>query len=178
MSSGRRFRSTANVLVAIFLTAGLILGIGLVVLGGGSDKAPAEAPKSSNSSTPTAPRRELPLDDLSAGALTKLTGLVFPTAMTDFLTAELEGGSQLDITFVMATELVADFVKASGLPKPAQDKRLILHSSPLWKLNPEEDTTLSSAQDDHGEVHRVVELLTNNETGADQVRARIVITPN
>ncbi len=115
---------------------------------------------------------------MSAGAVTKLTGLVFPAAMTNFLTAELEGGSQLDITFVMAADQVPDFVKSSGLPEPAQDKRLILHSSPLWKLNPDEDTTLSSAQDDHGDVHRVVELLTNKETGADHVRARIVITPN
>lgn len=115
---------------------------------------------------------------MGAAAVAKLTGLSFPVGMTDFLTAELEGGSQLDITFAMSSDEAPQFLKASGLPAPSPDKRLILHSSPLWKLNPDEDTTLTSAQNDHGEVHRVVELLTNEETGAGKIRARIVITPN
>ena len=107
-----------------------------------------------------------------------LTGLTFPPAMTDFLTAKLKGGSQLDITFVMDSNEASQFLSASALPAPTANKRLILHSSPLWKLTPEEGTTLSSTQDDHGQVHRVVELLSGEPIGANKIRARIVITPS
>ncbi|HTO01887.1 MAG TPA: hypothetical protein VL068_14555 [Microthrixaceae bacterium] len=177
MSERRRRRTTANVLVAIFLTAGLVLGTGLVVLGGDNDEPP---PPKNTAASPSSgePRPPLPLDDVGAAAVQELTGLSFPAEMTDFLTAKLQEGSQLDITFVMASDAAEEFVAASGLPEPTADKRLILHSSPLWKLTPDEGTKLTSTQDDHGQVHRVVEFLSGEPIGAGKVRARIVITPS
>lgn len=166
--------------MAIFLAAGLALGIGLVIIGGNEADTPAP-------STTTAPATEgdapastatpgvtLPLTDLSAAAVSQLTGLVFPADMTEFLTAKLDTDTQLDVTFVMPTASTAAFLADSGLPAPTADERLILHSSPLWKLNPDEGTTLSSTQGDAGGVRRVVELLGD---GSGTIRARIVITP-
>ncbi len=126
----------------------------------------------------TEPGGELDITDTGLESVAKLTGLVFPAGMTDYLSAELKDGkSQLDITFVMGADDVAGFLRDSGLPDPLANQRMILHSSPLWKLNPDEDLTVSGTQDDHGDVHRVVELLTNPDTGEGKVRARIVITP-
>ena len=175
-------RSRTNGLIAIILTAGLVLGIGLIVLGGEEPSATDEAsvPTTPEPTKDTAPPSSvvpgvtLPLGDLSAAAITELTGLVFPVDMTDFLTSRLEGGTQLDITFVVPAASAGAFLSASGLPAPVADERLVTHTSPLWKLNPDEGSTLSGTQDDYGEVRRVVELIGD---GGPDVRARIVITP-
>lgn len=177
-------RGRTNGLIAIFLTAGLVLAIGLIAIGGKGSSPSADAPTTSTtvattedsaSGSSVAPGATLPLDDLSAAALTELTGLVFPAEMTEFLTSKMDDNEQLDITFVMPATATAGFLTASGLPAPVADKRLVTHSSPLWKVNPEAGTTLSGTQDDYAQVHRVVELL-GEDTGT--FRARIVITPN
>lgn len=164
--------------MAIFLAAGLALGIGLVVLGGEDDTPTTSSTTTSveeDAPTSTAtPGVTLPLADLSQATVSQLTGLAFPADMTEFLTAKLDTDTQLDITFVMPESSTAAFLTDSGLPAPTADERLILHSSPLWKLNPDEGTTLSSSQGDAAGVHRVVELIGD---GSGTIRARIVITP-
>ena len=168
-------------MIAILLFASLVLAIGLIV-SGGDGPSPADDPATTTTTTAdtappssTAPGVTLPLQDLSVAAITELTGLVFPADMTEFLTSRLEGDTQLDITFVVPVASAGAFLTASGLPTPVPDQRLVTHSSPLWKLNPDPGTTLSSTQDDVGDVKRVVELIGD---GGPNIRARIVITPN
>jgi hypothetical protein len=174
-----RPRGRKDVLVAIFLVAGLALGVGLVVLGSEDSDAPS-APSTTAEAEDQTPVRTatpgvtLPLSDLSEAAVSELSGLVFPADMSEFLTAKLDTDTQLDVTFVMPAASTAAFVADSGLPAPTADERLILHSSPLWKLNPDEGTTLSSTQGDAGGVHRVVELIGDD---SENIRVRVVVTP-
>jgi hypothetical protein len=178
-----RPRGRSNLVIGLVLFAGLVLALGLIILGGGDDATDDDAAPSSTTTTslPTPPPGvTLPLEQLSASAVAQLTGLAFPPDMTDFLTARLDGDTQLDVTFVMPEAAVAEFIESSGLPAPTADERLVLHSSPLWKVNPDEGTTLSSttdttdATDDTQSVRRVVELVGD---GSGTIRARIVITP-
>ncbi len=174
-----RPRGRTNVVIGVVLFAGLVLALGLIILGGddgsSDDTTTSTTPGSTTPTTATpAPGVTLPLDDVSAATVQSLTGLVLPAETTDFLTAQLDGDTQLDVTFVMPEAAVAAFVADSGLPQPVADRRLVLHSSPLWKVNPDEGTTLSSTQDTHGSVHRVVELVGD---GSGTIRARVVITP-
>jgi hypothetical protein len=178
-----RPRGRSNLVIGLVLFAGLVLALGLIILGGGDDATDDDAAPSSTTTTslPTPPPGvTLPLEQLSASAVAQLTGLAFPPDMTDFLTARLDGDTQLDVTFVMPEAAVAEFIESSGLPAPTADERLVLHSSPLWKVNPDEGTTLSSttdttdATDATQSVRRVVELVGD---GSGTIRARIVITP-
>lgn len=168
MTRGRR-----NVIVAVVLALGLVAGLALVLSGGG-DQADDTTTSSAPSTTLGDP---LPLEDTSQAALTELSGLVFPADAADFLTARTDDGRQLDVSFVMPATSVAGFVEASGLPEPVADERVIAHSSPLWKLNPEAGTTLAGVADTYdgdtdGTVSRSVELVTAPD---GTVRARIVI---
>jgi hypothetical protein len=122
---------------------------------------------------PGASREPLPLDDTSQDAVEELTGLAVPTEASEFLTARLDDGRQLDVTFVVPAAAVDAFVTGSGLPEPVADERVVLHSSPLWKLNPDEGSTLAGTSDEFGSVQRAVELVTQPD---GNVRARIVIT--
>ena len=96
-----------------------------------------------------------------------------PPDAADFLTARLDDDRQLDITFTMPAAAVDGFVEGSGLPEPVADQRVVLHSSPLWKLNPDAGTSVSGSSDTLGEVNRSVELVTESD---GVVRARVVIT--
>jgi hypothetical protein len=161
-------RRRRNIVVAIVLGIGLVVGVSLVVTGGDDTE-----PTTSTQAPTTAPSAPLPLDDLSSAGISEFTGLVVPPDATDFLTARLDSDRQLDLTFVTTAEGAAAFVEASGLPEPVADERIVLHSSPLWKLNPEDDVTLRSTQDTVDGVRRAVELL---ESADGSVRARVVIT--
>ncbi|MEX0768907.1 MAG: hypothetical protein WD029_10590 [Microthrixaceae bacterium] len=187
--------SRANGLIAIFFIAAVALGIGLILI----DKQPTPSAEQSTTekaqaaraaaakntapsgnageagSTTTRSINTLPLDDLSVAAISKLSGLNFPTEMTDFLTARGDTDRQLDLTFVMPSSSAATFLADSGLPEPIANKRLVFHSSPLWKVNPEDGSTLSSSQGKFGKVKRAVELV-GEEPGF--LRARIAITPS
>ena len=132
-----RPRGRTNLVIGLVLFAGLVLALGLIILGGGADDD-ADATSSTTTSTLAAPPPgvTLPLEQLSASAVAQLTGLAFPPDMTDFLTARLDGDTQLDVTFVMPEAAVAEFIESSGLPAPTADERLVLHSSPLWRSTP------------------------------------------
>ena len=179
-----RPRGRTNLVIGLVLFAGLVLALGLIILGGGDDTSDEDADPTSSTTTSTLatppPGVTLPLEQLSASAVAQLTGLAFPPDMTDFLTARLDGDTQLDVTFVMPEAAVAEFIESSGLPAPTADERLVLHSSPLWKVYPDVGTTLSSTADTTDptdttdSVRRVVELIGD---GSGTIRARIVITP-
>lgn len=176
-------RGRANGLIAIALLAGLVLGLGLIFLpADSSDDAPDREPspeatladEDPDATDPPTPGVTLPLQDLSADAVEEFTGLRFPADMTEFLTAKLDSNTQLDITFDMPTASTEAFLSESGLPAPTPDERLILHSSPMWKLNPDEGTTLSSSTSVAEGVRRVVELVGD---GSGTIVVRIVVTP-
>lgn len=173
-------RSTRNVVVAVLLGVGLAVGLFLVLTGGddGSTDASttttvADSPAGSAADDPGASREPLPLDDTSQAAVEELTGLAVPAEASEFLTARLDDGRQLDVTFVVPATAVDAFVTGSGLPEPVADERVVLHSSPLWKLNPDEGSTLAGTSDEFESVQRAVELVTQPD---GNVRARIVIT--
>lgn len=171
MTRGRR-----NAVVAIVLLVGLVAGIVLVLTGGDDDgdaSGDSTTTTAATGDSPAAEREPLPLEDTSQAAIAELTGLAFPPDATDFLTARLDDDRQLDITFVMPAAQVATFVSGSGLPEPVADERVVTHSSPLWKLNPEQGTALSGVADTVDGVDRAVELVSEAD---GTVRARIVIT--
>ena len=178
--------SRANGLIAIFFGAAILLGIGLIFI----EKKPAspeqsgqvtseqDGPQQDGSaqdrSSTTMSSNTLPLEDLSVTALSELTGLNFPTDMTEFLTSRGDTNRQLDLTFVIPASSAATFLADSGLPAPVANKRIVIHSSPLWKENPKEGSTLSSSQGKFGGVNRAVELVGESP---GFIRARVVITP-
>jgi hypothetical protein len=160
------------------LIVGLAVGVVLVVTGGSDETAgpttttsvAADAAAPADPATDTQP---LPLDDTSQQGIESLSGLVLPDGVTDFLTARLDDDRQLDVTFQLPADGVDAFLRDSGLPDLAPDQRVVIHSSPLWKLNPDEGTTLVGGTDRYGDIARAVELLTAPD---GTVRARVVIT--
>lgn len=160
-------RTRRNGLIAIVLTALLVFGIGLVVLGGdggstaGQDSAQAgSSPDGADGSTPsTEPSAPLAIDDLSTTGVAELTGLALSDDTRDFLTASTEDRRQLDVTFVLNADAVDTFVAESGLPEPEDGARVVQHSSPLWKLNPDEGSTITATADERDGLRRAVEFI-------------------
>lgn len=146
-----------NLIIAVVLLAGLGVGLALVVRG------------SAEPTDPAAP-------DLSVAGVNEMASLAVPADAEGFLTASLDDGSQIDVTFVLPDDAAAaTFVAESGLPALEPGKRLILHSSPMWKLNPEgvDDGDYSSTGDATDRVKRVVEVVPDG----DAVRVRMVLSP-
>ena len=176
--------SRANGLILIFFAAAVVLGIGLILIEKNPGKSEAQVQTatqtdstetdSEQGSSTTMSINTLPLDDLSVTAITEMSGLTFPTDMTEFLTSRGDTNRQLDLTFVIPSASAATFLADSGLPAPVANKRVVIHSSPLWKVNPQEGSTISSSQGRFGQVKRAVELVGESP---GFIRARVVITP-
>lgn len=146
-----------NLIVAVVLLAGLGVGLALV-LQGRDEPAPSAAP------------------DLSIDGVNELASLQVPAGSKGFLTASLEDGSQIDVTFLLPdADAAASFLEASGLPAAAPGTRAILHSSPMWKLNAEGavDADYSSTSDSVDGVGRTVELVPEG----DDIRVRMTLAP-
>ena len=171
-------RRTRNSLIGGVLSAGLVIGLFLVVTGGSADSPDATAPTEPGGTATTEPTTEraeplaLPAE-LTQEAVATLSGLAIPATASEFLTARLDSDRQLDVTFVIPADSVDAFLADSGLETPEDDRRVVLHSSPLWKLNPDPGTTLAGTSDTVDDINRAVELL----TAADgSVRVRAVLT--
>jgi len=169
--SGRR-----RWVVPVLVVVGLAVAAWLIATGGSDDTRPAPAgggpTATTTSSIPTPVTGTLDLSDTSQAKVAALAGFTFPTSATDFLTAQVGDGTQLDVTFTFEPGDEASFVAGSGLPVPAIGTRVVTHSSPLWKLNPE--GSIRGAADVKGRVRRQVELVA--EGGRTRVRA--VVTPS
>lgn len=166
-------RRQRNVLAAV-LAIGFVAGLGLVVLGG--DDPPASEPTPTTAEAPALLSNSgatLPLEDLSIAAVSELTGLAIPEDAAGYLTARLENERQLDVTFTLPAEEEAAFVRDSGLETPREGRRVILHSSPLWKLNPEDGAVVRGVSDTTRGVNRGVEFV---DEGPGTVRVRVVVT--
>lgn len=128
-----------DVIAIALLGAGLAAGLLLVVFGGADEPAGRGADGDADAPTGT-----LPLDDVTAAGIERWSGLDLPAETSDLLTARV-GEAQLDLTFTMAPEDEAAFVEGSGLPELQPGRRYVLHSSPLWRLNPGGDTSTASS---------------------------------
>lgn len=169
MTDRRTTTRRALPFVAGAVAIGLVV-FGIVLITTADDTSAPTAP-STTLPTGSETGATLPLDDTSQAAVEKLSGLEFPPGTADFLSARLDDGTQLDVTFTMPPTDQATFVTASGLPPLESGQRVVTHSSPLWKLNPE--GTISGAADTDGSIGRAVEVVPEG----DRLRARVVITP-
>ena len=151
----------------------VVVGIVLVVTGGDEPTGPSTT--TTTVADGQAPTATLPLDDTSVKGVSSMAGLVVPDAAKDFLTAATENKAQLDVTFTLPSDLVAAFVSGSGFPALVEGEKVVTHSSPLWKLNPEgtESGAADSVTVDGVTVVRAVETVPEG----DRVRVRLVLTP-
>ena len=151
----------------------VVVGIVLVVTGGDEPTGPSTT--TTTVADGQAPTATLPLDDTSVAGVSSMAGLVVPDGAKDFLTAATENKAQLDVTFTLPSDQVATFVSGSGFPALAEGEKVVTHSSPLWKLNPEgtESGAADSVTVDGVTVVRAVETVPEG----DRVRVRLVLTP-
>jgi hypothetical protein len=145
------------------LLAGVALW--LILTDDGGDPPPDDA------TADTDPAASLDLEDSSQASVEELSGLDFPESASGFLSAQLDDGTQLDLTVTFPPGEEAAFLEASSLAAPVEGERVITHSSPLWDLDP--PGTIRGVADDRAGVRRAVELV--EEDGS--VRVRAVITP-
>jgi hypothetical protein len=146
--------------VALALLAGL--GVWLIAAGGDEGE---------EANTDSVPREQLDIQDTDQESIADLAGLSLPEDTEDFLTARLDDDTQLDVTFTLDPAEEADFLTGSGLGQPVEDQRVVFHSSPLWKLNPETD--VRGSENTAGGLRRQVELVAED----DRTRVRLVVTP-
>lgn len=152
----------------------LVLTTGALGTACSRDDGPA-APRSTT--TPAGPPATLPFTSVSQAELARQTGVVFPTGTADFLTAQLQNRAQLDVTFTLPADQVAAFVEGSTLKEPAAGKRVVTHTSPLWKLNVDgqlRGTVRTVTTPDGVRLRLAVELV---DEPAGRVRVRMVVSP-
>ena len=165
-----------NVIIGIVLVAGFALGVGLVLIPGDDGSTPtmtgSDSAAGSGEATLPAPKA-LEIDDTSMASIAELTDMEFPASAEQFQTAMTEELTQLDVSFTIPASDEAAFLSGSGLDTPVEDERTILHSSPLWKLNADGESTIRGVADSTDTVNRAVELVPEGE---GRTRVRIVIT--
>jgi len=154
--------SPGRLAVLGLLLIGLLIGGCLVITGGGSDEP-------GPTTVPSRPTPTLALSDLSLAGVESFSGVDVPDGAQDFLTARLDGDRQLDVTFTIDTDQVGALVSGSGLPPLAEGARPILHSSPLWKLNP--GTPISGSADVRNGINRALEVTPEGE----RLRVRLTL---
>ena len=110
----------------------LVLTTGALGTACSRDDGPA-APRTTT--TQAGPPATLPFSSVSQAELARQAGLVLPAGTADFLTAQLQNRAQLDVTFTLPADQAAAFVTDSNLKEPVAGKRVVTHTSPLWKLN-------------------------------------------
>ena len=153
----------------------VLVVVGIVLVVTGDDEPTGPSTTTTTVADGQAPTATLPLDDTSVKGVSSMAGLVAPDAAKDFLTAATENKAQLDVTFTLPSDLVAAFVSGSGFPALVEGEKVVTHSSPLWKLNPEgtESGAADSVTVDGVTVVRAVETVPEG----DRVRVRLVLTP-
>lgn len=153
----------------------VLVVVGIVLVVTGDDEPTGPSTTTTTVADGQAPTATLPLDDTSVKGVSSMAGLVVPDAAKDFLTAATENKAQLDVTFTLPSDQVDAFVSGSGFPALVEGEKVVTHSSPLWKLNPEgtESGAADSVTVDGVTVVRAVETVPEG----DRVRVRLVLTP-
>lgn len=153
----------------------VLVVVGIVLVVTGDDEPTGPSTTTTTVADGQAPTATLPLDDTSVEGVSSMAGLVVPDGAKDFLTAATENKAQLDVTFTLPSDQVEAFVSGSGFPALVEGEKVVTHSSPLWKLNPEgtESGAADSVTVDGVTVVRAVETVPEG----DRVRVRLVLTP-
>lgn len=153
----------------------VLVVVGIVLVVTGDDEPTGPSTTTTTVADGQAPTATLPLDDTSVKGVSSMAGLVVPDGAKDFLTAATENKAQLDVTFTLPSDQVDAFVSGSGFPALVEGEKVVTHSSPLWKLNPEgtESGAADSVTVDGVTVVRAVETVPEG----DRVRVRLVLTP-
>ncbi|HMR97280.1 MAG TPA: hypothetical protein PKE05_17220 [Microthrixaceae bacterium] len=153
----------------------VLVVVGIVLVVTGDDEPTGPSTTTTTVADGQAPTATLPLDDTSVEGVSSMAGLVVPDGAKDFLTAATENKAQLDVTFTLPSDQVEAFVSGSGFPALVEGEKVVTHSSPLWKLNPEgtESGAAGSVTVDGVTVVRAVETVPEG----DRVRVRLVLTP-
>lgn len=153
----------------------VLVVVGIVLVVTGDDEPTGPSTTTTTVADGQAPTATLPLDDTSVEGVSSMAGLVVPDGAKDFLTAATENKAQLDVTFTLPSDQVEAFVSGSGFPALVEGEKVVTHSSPLWKLNPEgtESGAADSVPVDGVTVVRAVETVPEG----DRVRVRLVLTP-
>ena len=153
----------------------VLVVVGIVLVVTGDDEPTGPSTTTTTVADGQAPTATLPLGDTSVEGVSSMAGLVVPDGAKDFLTAATENKAQLDVTFTLPSDQVAAFVSGSGFPALVEGEKVVTHSSPLWKLNPEgtESGAADSVTVDGVTVVRAVETVPEG----DRVRVRLVLTP-
>ncbi|MFM7069001.1 MAG: hypothetical protein ACKOYM_06015 [Actinomycetes bacterium] len=154
-----------------------LCSLALVAAGTSCGESASSGGDRSTTSASTGPPRTLPFESVTKDELAQQLGVKFPADTADFLTARLPNRSQLDVTFTVPAAAVASFASASGFPRPVAGQRVISHTSPLWKLNP--DATINGSvrtvTTNTGDRLRVA--LEFVDEGPGRARARMVVVP-
>lgn len=156
---------------ALLLTATLGLSAGT---GCSRDDGPAAVAQSTTRPTVTA---TLPFERSTQASLGELLGIRWTPGTADFLTAQLGDRRQLDVTLTVPAAEAGALLGSAGLPEPRPGERVVRHSSPLWKLNPDGElrgATTTVRTPDGDRLRLAYELV--DEPGG-RVRVRLVVTP-
>jgi hypothetical protein len=157
--------ATARWAVPVVLLLLAATGTWLLLAGGDDgDGETAAAPGAGAEAT-------LEVGDTDQASVAELAGLSLPPGTADFLSARLDDDTQLDVTFTLDPAEEAAFLSGSGFDEPVEGQRVILHSSPLWKLNA--DAPLRGVEDTSEGLRRRVELVAED----GRTRVRMVVTP-
>jgi hypothetical protein len=125
--------------------------------------------------TPTTTTKSLPFDGSpSQAVLAEAAGLNFPASVSGYRSVRITG-SELNVSFTIAATDVDPFVSGSHLGALVANKRIILHSSPVWDLNP--TGTVQSAVSRRRGIERGVEVVTSaTDPTTDTVRLVVAKT--
>lgn len=123
------------------------------------------------------PPATLPFTNVSRAELAREVRLAFPQSTDDFLSAQLANRRQLDVTFTLDASDEAAFVNGSKFPALRTGRRVVTHTSPLWKLNPGVPIrgTVDTVRTPNGDrLRRAVEAV---DDAGGRVRVRLVVSP-
>jgi hypothetical protein len=137
------------------------VSIGLALGLGGCSKAPTPG-----GPTTTVSSERLPFGGSPTRAeLADIASLGFPDSVTGYRSARV-GPAELDVTFQLPADDVPDFLDASQLGDLAPGRRIIVHPSPLWDLDPGPGAMVASAQSEVDGLVRRVEVVTDDASPA------------
>jgi hypothetical protein len=126
-------------------------------------------------STTTTAGQSLPFEGSpSQAVLAEAAGLSFPTSVSGYRSVRITG-SELNVSFTIAATDVDTFLSGSHLGALTPNKRIILHSSPVWDLNP--TGTVESAVSSRRGLERGIEVVTSaTDPTTDTVRLVVAKT--
>jgi hypothetical protein len=156
----------------VTVLSGVAISVVVALGAAGCSKSPTAG---TSGATTTTTGQSLPFQGSpSQAVLAEAAGLNFPTSVSGYRSVRITG-SELNVSFTIAAADVDMFVSGSHLGTLTANKRIILHSSPVWDLNP--TGTVQSAVNSRRGVERGVEVVTSaTDPTTDTVRLVVAKT--